>query len=80
MNIEQIAIIPIITGLVSMLNGLKLPKTYSSLVSLLIGVVLGVVYINPGDIKMGVLVGIVYGLSASGLYSSGKTVAKTIKK
>ena len=73
-TIYDIMILPLIIGLVEMLKKSGLPVKLLPVVAIILGVVVGVVYISPGDIPQGVLVGVAVGLSASGLYSGGKTV------
>lgn len=74
MEYTDVLLIAIIIGLVELLKRLSFPHKLLPVASLLFGVVGGVVYLHPTDIKAGVLMGIVMGLSASGLYSGGKTM------
>lgn len=68
----DIALIPIIVGLVELLKGIGLPKKWCPVASVILGIAGGIVYLCPNDLKMGIISGLVIGLSASGLYSSGK--------
>lgn len=70
----DVAVIPIIVGLVELLKGVGLPKKWCPVASVVLGIVGGVVYLCPSDVKMGIISGLVIGLSASGLYSSGKNM------
>ncbi|WP_163537385.1 hypothetical protein [Gracilibacillus sp. YIM 98692] len=75
-SVYDIAIIPIITGLVQILKNLGLPIKYSPLFALLFGVLSGIFYICPHNIAAGILVGIVAGLSSSGFYNQSKILSK----
>lgn len=73
----DIALIPVIVGLVALFTGLGLPKRWAPVVALLLGVLGGTVYIAPSNVAEGVLVGLTMGLAASGLYSGTKnTIGK----
>jgi hypothetical protein len=71
-QVYDVALIPLIIGLVQILKTLGLGKKYLPLASLVFGLAGGIFLIYPGDIKGGILVGLMLGLSASGLYSSTK--------
>ncbi|PID23256.1 hypothetical protein CSV61_02075 [Sporosarcina sp. P3] len=79
MEITDMVLIPVIVGLVDALKGYGLPKKWWPVVSVLLGVGGGVVYVYPGDWVSGVLSGLVMGLSAGGLYSGGKVVARNVE-
>lgn len=79
-TIYEIALIPLISGLVEMFKPFGLKKKYSSLLATGIGLLLGMFYIEPTDIKKGILIGLMLGLSSSGLYSGTKSVKETINK
>jgi hypothetical protein len=68
----DIALVPLIIGLVRIFTGLGMPKKWAPLLALGFGIVGGVVYIAPGQWSKGILVGITMGLAASGLYSGTK--------
>lgn len=72
----DVAIIPVITGLIQAFKNVGLPKKFSPLVSLGLGILAGVFYIEPNDLLGGILTGLVAGLSASGLYNQAKTLKK----
>lgn len=72
MEYYEIAIIPLIIGLVEVLKRIGLPKKLTPLASLILGIAAGIYYIYPEDIKKGILIGVMVGLSASGLYSGTK--------
>lgn len=79
MEMTDMVLIPIIIGLVDALKGYGLPKKWWPIVSILLGVGGGVVYVHPGDFWNGVLSGVVMGLSAGGLYSGGRVIARNEK-
>ncbi|MCZ2258289.1 hypothetical protein [Sporosarcina sp. G11-34] len=74
MEIYDVALIPLIIGIVELLKFTGLRKKLLPVVSLLFGVLAGVFYVYPGDLKGGILVGVMMGLSASGMYSGGKAL------
>jgi L-cystine uptake protein TcyP (sodium:dicarboxylate symporter family) len=78
-TIYEIALIPLISGLVEVLKQVGVPNKYCALLSICFGVSFGMVYIEPTDMKKGILMGLMLGLSASGLYSGTKSVQETIK-
>ena len=73
-EIYDVALIPLIIGLVQILKTVGLKKKYHPLASLILGLGGGIFYIYPGDLKAGILVGIMLGLSSSGLYSGTKNI------
>lgn len=76
MQIYDVVLIPLIIGLIELFKVFKLPKKLLPLVSIALGIIVGIVYVYPHDVKGGVLVGIMMGLSASGMYSGGKTLVE----
>lgn len=76
MEYTDVLLIAVIVGMVELLKQLNFPHKLLPVASLLLGVVGGVAYLHPGDIKAGILMGIIMGLSASGLYSGGKTMVE----
>lgn len=72
MEIYDVAIIPLIVGVVELLKMLGLPAKFAATAATALGIVVGIIYIAPGDIAKGVLVGLSLGLAASGLYSGVK--------
>ena len=80
MEYTEAVIIAIIVGLVELFKQAGLPKKASPLVALAFGIAGGVIYLFPGDVKAGIFMGLVMGLSASGLYSGGKTLLDHSKK
>lgn len=72
----EVAIIPVITGLVQVFKNIGLPKKFRPLLALGLGVLSGIFYIEPNDLAGGILVGLVAGLSASGLYNQTKTLSE----
>ncbi|MCM8900034.1 hypothetical protein KVG29_02210 [Caldicoprobacter algeriensis] len=79
MTIYDIAIIPLIVGIVELLKQIGLPSKFAAFVSVLLGIAIGVVYLSPDDIKKGILVGLALGLAASGLYSGTKSTVEGVK-
>ncbi len=80
MEIYQIAIVPLIVGVVELLKSIGLPNKFSALVASLLGIFIGVFYIYPRDILRGIIVGLSFGLSASGLYSGTKNTVEGVKE
>lgn len=76
----DIALLPVIIGLVELLKKLGLPEKFSALASLILGVACGFIYVAPGDPAQAVLTGVVLGLSACGLYSGTKNTIEGVKK
>ncbi|HEY4601493.1 MAG TPA: hypothetical protein VIG73_09530 [Cerasibacillus sp.] len=74
--IYDVALIPIITGVVQAFKQMGLPKRFSPLLALLLGMAGGVFYVCPTDLKSGIMIGIVLGLSATGLHSGSKNMIK----
>ena len=80
MEIYDIAIVPLIVGLVELVKKLGLPSKFCPVVGVVLGVVIGIVYISPTDITKGILVGASLGLSAVGLYSGTKNTKEIFTK
>ncbi len=78
MEIYDVAIIPLILGVVELLKQLGLPSKYAALVSAILGIIIGILYVFPNDILRGVLVGLSMGLAASGLYSGSKNAIERL--
>lgn len=78
-TVYDIALIPLISGLVEVFKQVGIPKKYSLLLSIVIGILLSIVYTDSIDLKKGILMGVMLGLSASGLYSGTRSVHQTIK-
>ncbi|PIC64635.1 hypothetical protein CSV79_05700 [Sporosarcina sp. P13] len=76
MEITDIVLIPVIIGLIEVMKVYGLPKKLMPVFALIFGVCGGIFYLFPDDWKSGVLSGIIMGLSASGLYSSSKTIVR----
>lgn len=79
MTIYDVAIVPLIMGVVELLKMLGLPKKFAALASAILGIVAGLMYVSPGDIAQGVLVGLSLGLAASGLYSGTKNTIEAFE-
>lgn len=79
MEAYDVAIVPLIVGVVELLKTAGLPNKLSAVVAAIMGIVVGIVYVHPGDIPKGVLVGLSLGLAASGLYSGVKNTKEIYK-
>ncbi len=77
---NAMALIPIITILVDVIKKAGLPKNFAPLVSVILGIVFGLIYENSGNVKNAIITGLIMGMSASGLYSTGKEASKGIIK
>lgn len=74
----DIALLPVIIGLVELLKRLGLPEKFAALASLILGVACGFIYIAPSNPAQAALAGVVLGLSACGLYSGTKNTIEGI--
>ncbi len=72
-------IISLIVGITQVIKTAGVPKKFSPLVSLVTGIVLCIFYESDVGIKKSILNGIIAGLTASGLFSGCKSVAKSDK-
>ncbi len=70
-EVYNIAIIPLILGLVELFKRAGVSNRLSPFVAVILGVLAGIFYITT-DIKQGIIIGLMLGLSASGLYSGSK--------
>ena len=73
---KGIALIPVITMLIEVIKKAGLPNRFAPLVSIIIGIGFGFIVENNGDIKNAIITGVIMGMSASGLYSTGKEASK----
>ena len=80
MEIYDIAIAPLILGIVELMKKLGLPGKFSGLVATILGIVIGILYLYPENVLQGILVGMSMGLTASGLYSTTKNTVEGIKQ
>ena len=78
-QVYDIAIVPLIVGMVALATGLGLPKKFAPVVAVALGVAVGIFYVAPGDVLQGVLAGTALGLSSVGLYSGAKNTAQGLK-
>ena len=77
-----VAIVPLIIGMVSLINQLGINKKYAGLVAWVIGLALGLAYgLTEGgwSVLESIIIGSAVGVSATGLYSAQKNV-RQIKK
>lgn len=79
MEVYNVAIIPLIVGLVELAKKLGLPDKFAAVLSAILGVVIGLVYVAPDDPAKAILVGLSMGLAASGLYSGVKNTVEGMK-
>lgn len=70
--------VPAIVAIVQALKIAGMPKVFAPLVSIALGMIFGVMFVS-GDI-MGIGAGLLIGLTASGLYSTGKHTIETLAK
>ncbi|NLI90211.1 MAG: hypothetical protein GX366_07385 [Epulopiscium sp.] len=76
MTIYDVALVPLVMGVVQVAKTLGLSNRFAPLLSVFLGVIIGVAT-SPNDLLKGIIVGIAVGLSAVGLYSGTKN---TIEK
>lgn len=74
-ELYNVAVIPLIIGVVEMFKKAGLPVRFSPFVAVTFGIILGVYFI-ANDVREGIIIGIMYGLSASGLYSGTKNMVE----
>jgi hypothetical protein len=71
---QQLALVPLVIGLVSVVKSVGLDSRWAPAASLALGV--GLIFLVPAaTFALTVLGGLVIGLAASGLYSTAKTTA-----
>ncbi|MBS4172615.1 hypothetical protein [Bacillus sp. FJAT-49736] len=75
LQIYDVAIIPLIIGVVELFKRAGLSKKYSPFIAVILGLLFGIFYVS-GSIKEGIIIGLMLGLSASGLYSGTKNMTK----
>lgn len=80
MEIYDVAIIPLILGVVELFKKLGLPAKFAALLSVLLGVLIGIIYIAPENPAKAILVGLSMGLAASGLYSGTKNTVQGFRE
>ncbi len=80
MEVYDVAIIPLIVGIVELLKQLGLPQKFAGLAATILGVVIGIVYVAPSDVLQGLLIGLSLGLGAAGLYSTTKNTVEGVKQ
>lgn len=80
MEIYEVAIIPLIIGVVELLKSVGLPRKFSALGAAVLGILIGVFYMYPKEIPKGIIIGLSLGLSASGLYSGTKNTVQGINQ
>ena len=80
MEVFDVAIIPLIVGVVELFKQLGLPNKFAALLAAALGILIGIVYVTPGDVLQCILVGLSLGLAASGLYSGVKNTVEGVQK
>ena len=76
MEFQNATLIPIILGITELIKKIGLPSQYAPLFSLGLGI--GLTYILGTTGPQMIINGLILGLSASGLYSTGKTGAEKL--
>ncbi|SHF14009.1 hypothetical protein SAMN05444392_10886 [Seinonella peptonophila] len=77
---DNVIIIGLITGLVSLLKEVGLPHKWAPLFALFCGLFFGVVYLSYGSLLQGIYTGLILGLGSIGLYSGPKNLIEKVKK
>ncbi|MBA4536726.1 hypothetical protein H1Z61_06090 [Bacillus aquiflavi] len=77
-QLYDVALIPLIMGIVELFKRGGLPGKYSPFVAVIFGLLFGMFYLGV-SLKEGFVVGLMLGLSASGLYSGTREVVKNGK-
>lgn len=80
MEIYDVALIPLIVGVVQLCKIVGLPVKFAAVVSVLLGIAVGMFYLAPDDLAKGLLLGASLGLAASGLYSTTKNTIEGVTK
>ncbi|MFD1707668.1 hypothetical protein ACFSCZ_13135 [Siminovitchia sediminis] len=78
-ELYNVAIVPLIIGVVELMKRYGLPVKYSPLMSVALGLIFSIYFI-PVNLKEGIIIGLMFGLSASGLYSGGKNIMTNHRK
>jgi len=71
----DIAIIPLILGIVELFKRFGFPVKYSPLIAIVVGLLFAIFYIDA-EMKQRIIIGLMLGLSATGLYSGSKNMAQ----
>jgi len=73
--------VPIIVALTEVFKRMGLNKKYFPISNIILGILAAYFFVPTGkqDLALAVLIGIITGLSASGLYSSGKSTIEEVK-
>lgn len=74
-QLYDVAIIPLILGVVELFKRSGLPAKYAPLIAVIFGLLFSIAYLDIPT-KESIIVGLVIGLSASGLYSSTKNYSR----
>nr|WP_068672334.1 hypothetical protein [Oceanobacillus sp. Castelsardo] len=78
-EIYDIAIIPLILGVVELFKRSGVPIKYSPFIALVVGLLFGIFYIDA-EVKQRIIIGLMLGLSATGLYSGSKNISQKTDK
>lgn len=76
MTVENLAVVPVVIGLVEAIKRTGVPSNWSPLVALVFGVI-GAFVFPAATLGLTMLSGVTIGLMASGLYSGGKALVST---
>lgn len=77
-DLYGIGIVPLIIAFVALLRSLGLNPKWGGVVAAALGIAAGFL-VYPGEPARSVVVGLALGLSASGLYSTGKAVGEAVR-
>lgn len=78
-NPGDLAIVPIIVGLVEVMKRLGLPSRWAPLAAVVLGILGGFFFLSPGDARQAVLAGLAAGLAAVGLDSGSRTTVAALR-
>lgn len=79
MEYANIAIIPLLIGILEVFKRLGLNKKYIPMFSLILGIGLGIALFSEGDLLAGIIQGMSIGLASVGLYSGTKNTVEKYK-
>lgn len=72
----ELLTIPAVVAIIEALKLAGLPSRFAPIASIALGMGMGVLFIDGNAVVANAAVGILIGLSASGLYSGGKTLMR----
>jgi predicted histidine transporter YuiF (NhaC family) len=73
--------VPIIVALTEVIKRFGVDKKYYPVLNIIFGILVAYFFIpsGKGNVPVSILIGIIIGLSASGLYSSGKSTIEVVR-